>query len=550
MASTNARTSLLRGTSIVASLTLLSRLLGFVRELFVAKLLGATPIADAFFVAFRIPNLLRSFVAEGALTSAFVPVFTTSLKDGLDTAKTTLREVTGFLVLVTSLLSAIGILFAPEIVETMAPGFRDDPEQLKLCIELTRIMIPYIACVSIIAMVSSALNAVQIFGTAAWAQVWMNIVLIAGAYAAFFFAAGHQAYVLAWSVLIGGVTQLATQLPRLRRAGFSIMRPIFRFGSSTRELVWLMLPAIIGGSIYQVSIFTATVLASLIESGAVSWLSYADRIAQLPIGVFSIALASVLLPSLARAHSSDDAGSFQKSLSDSLRFTSFLILPLAGGIFALSLPITKLLFEHGAFTARDAYQTSLALQALALGLWASSCHSMLVRSFIARKDTVTPTLVGLLSFVANILIALSVMGIPETKQSGPLASTLLGLQETLLRFVPFSYHLGHAGIALATSLASYVALFTLAAIATTTKSFNFWTPFLKSSWKSMLATVGMVVVVRYSTSGIGGPLTQFLVGTAVGIVVFFAGLLVLRSTELKESLTVLGRIRRRRSEAK
>lgn len=539
------QSGLLRGTSVVSALTLLSRLLGFVRDLLVARLIGATAIADAYFVAFRIPNLLRSFVAEGALTSAFVPIFTASMKEGLEKAQETLREVTGFLVLLTTILTAVGILFAPQIVGAMAPGFKDDPAQFALCVQLTQVMMPYIMCISIIAMVSSALNAAGIFGTAAWAQVWMNIVLILGAVAAVLFDASDQAFVLSWSVLIGGAVQLITQLPRLRHAGLSIARPAIRFGAATRELLLLMLPAVIGASIYQISIFIATILASLLESGAVSWLFYADRVAQLPVGVFSVALASVLLPSLSRAHSSQDQGAFQKSLVDSLRFTSFLILPLSAGIFALALPISILFFQRGAFSADDARQTSVALQALALGLWASSCHSMLVRTFIARKDTLTPTLIGLATFATNVVMALILMGLPDGTHSGIFAPVLLGLQQFLLSICPFAGDLGHVGLALATTIAAYVSLSLVVLLASRRDRTIPWGPVVTASWKSLIAAAVMTCSVRIVIGYLPGAGLQVGLGTIVGAVVFSLVLLALRSTELAEALALTRQVFRR-----
>ena len=314
---------LLRGTAIVSVLTLLSRLLGFVRDLLIARLLGASLYADAFFVAFRIPNLLRSFVAEGALTSAFVPVFSSSLAKDKQEAFSAFRRVLGFLLMLTILLSSFGILYAPDVVLLLAPGFSEDLGKYQLCITLTKIMLPYIACVSVIAMINAALNSLHIFGASAWAQVTMNGVLIIGALCAMVFEPERATIILAYSVLVGGLVQIVVQITSCLRAGLSL-RPSFNIiRRDVGEVVRLMIPATIGASVYQITIFIATLLASLLPSGSVSWLFYADRIAQFPIGIFSVALASVLLPALSTASANADSDRFRRSLADSLRYTSF-----------------------------------------------------------------------------------------------------------------------------------------------------------------------------------------------------------------------------------
>lgn len=533
---------LLRGTAIVSLLTLLSRFLGFIRDLLVARLLGASFFADAFFVAFRIPNLLRSFVAEGALTSAFTPVFSSSLAQGRQSAKDTMKRVVGFLIVVTACLTLGMVVYAPEVVRIIAPGFQVEQTKFDLCVQLTRMMAPYIVCVSLIAMMNAALSTLKIFGTSAWAQVTMNLVLIAGALLAMPFDMTTAVTVISASVLIGGVVQVLTQIPACHRNGLSLVPSRQILSRDVADVVRLMIPATLGASIYQITIFIGTILASLLPSGSVSWLFYADRVAQFPIGIFSVALASVLLPALSNASAKADDATFSRSITDSLRFTSFFIIPMASGIWALALPITQLLFERGAFDSLSSRNTALALQALCYGLWAASCHSMLVRAFIARRDTVTPSLIGLGSLLVNMACSLILMGPFEvsTTDSG-IAATLASLQRTLLALVPFSADFGHVGLAAASSIAAGVSLL-LVILLFCLKLGRFpWPEFLSSTAKSLTASLVMILVIRATSHLWNSPLLACAVGTILGALSFLLASYLLQSHELRDAVAVVRR---------
>ena len=530
---------LLRGTAIVSVLTLLSRLLGFVRDLLVAKLLGASLFADAFFVAFRIPNLLRSFVAEGALTSAFTPVFSSALTKSKDEARETVRRIIGFLLVITLALTALLVVFAPAIIDLMAPGFRGKGSKFELCVKLTRMMAPYIACVSLIALINAALNALNIFGASAWAQVVMNLVLIVGALLATPFDLTTATVVLALSVLIGGVIQVLFQVPACRRSGLSLKPSARLFSRDVRDVVKLMIPATLGASVYQITIFMSTILSSLLPSGSVSWLFYADRVAQFPIGVFSVALASVLLPALANASAKSDDSAFTRNLSNSLRYTSFCIIPMSVGIAVLSLPITKLLFERGAFDQVSSLKTALALQALCFGLWASSCYSMLARAFIARKDTLTPSLIGIASLMINLIVSLSLMGALKVgSDAGYITRTLGALQIAVTGVFPFSSNLGHVGLAAASSVAA------LASLVFTLWLFRFklgvfpWSDFISATWRSLGASLCMAVVVKLVIGTIQNPVWACVFGMFLGAATFIVASFLVNSRELKEALLV------------
>ncbi len=529
---------LLRGTVITSSLTLLSRALGFVRDLLVARLLGASLFADVFFVAFRIPNLLRSFLAEGALTSAFVPVFTGSLAKGHEEAQATFSRLTGFLISITIPLSILGVLFTPEIVRLIAPGFAQDQEKFELCVLLTQIMFPYIACVSLIAMINSALNSLQIFGASAWAQVFMNITLIGGALCALPFEPKVATLLLAVSVIIGGIVQIIAQLPACSRAKLSI-RPSFAiFSRDVKETVGLMLPATLGASVYQVTIFLSTILASTLPDGSVSWLFYADRITQFPIGIFSIALASVLLPALAHASAQDDSALFKRNLSNSLRFTNFVIIPMAAGLWALALPITQVLFERGAFTHDSSIRTAQAIKALAFGLWATSCHSMITRAFIAKKDTKTPTLIGLCSLVVGVVTSLILMG-PLPSEQGVFLQTLSWVQGSLCSVSGLSAHFGHVGLAASSSIAAAASLILVVSFFCARIGDFPWHTFITSMSRSVCAAFGMVAAIYGLQLLDFTPLTNCIISILGGVVAYALASLALQSAELLEGVTVL-----------
>lgn len=531
---------LLRGTAIVSLLTLFSRVLGFVRDLLVARLLGASLFADAFFVAFRIPNLLRSFVAEGALTSAFVPTFSTSLCRGKEQAAATFRRIGGFLLVITIPMCLLGVIYAPEVIRLIAPGFASEPEKFELCVLLTRIMMPYIACVSVIAMINSALNALAIFGASAWAQMVMNLVLIAGAVIALPFDPRTTTTILAVSVLIGGVIQILAQLPAVRRGGLSL-RPSLELGhKDVREVLRLMIPATIGASVYQITIFIATLLASLLAEGSVSWLFYADRVAQFPLGIFSIALASVLLPALSNASAADDHDAFRGGLSNSLRYTSFIIIPMACGIWALALPTTELLFERGAFSRHSSLMTARALEALAFGLWATSCHSMIVRAFIARKDTVTPTLIGVGSLVINVIAALLLMG-PIVPHGDLLSDSVARAQGALYSLIPWRTNLGHVGLAAASSISAFCSLIVVLALFTFRIGGFPWRDFLTSTVRSVLASAIMVGCVAWIVSRGFSAAATVVAGLAVAVPVYILVSATLFSPELRETARVIRR---------
>jgi putative peptidoglycan lipid II flippase len=539
MTSNRASTTVIRGTAIVGGLTLLSRMLGMFRDLLFASLFGASAIADAFFVAFRIPNILRSFVAEGALTSAFVPVFSTDLRKNDEQAQQTLESVTSLLCCITAVLTILGVALAPFWVTLFAPGFARDSEQQQMCVWLLRIMMPYIMFVSLVAMLNGALNTLKVFGAAAMAQVVMNIVLIAGAGIAFFTSDSERAFTIAIAVIIGGLMQVLVQIPALKRGGFQFRFSTKLITSSTREILWLMAPAIVGAAIYQLSMLANTILASLLETGSVSWLFYADRLAQLPIGIFSVALASVLLPTLSNAMASDNTEEFRSNFINALRYTSFVIIPTAFGLAALAPALVSVLFERGAFGATSTAKTALAVQMLCIGLWGVSCHSMTVRAFIARKDTRTPTIFGALTLILSICCALLFMGPISVIPDQPITVVIHALQSGPLSIFP-STSLGHAGLALATGLATTISFLALALALSQRIPELDWLPFLRCSARSLIAGSVMYAVVIQVIATLS-PAMQLIVGIPCGALTYSILSFLTKSSELQETFALLVR---------
>lgn len=427
--------SLLRNFATVGGATLSSRVLGFGRDIMMAAALGTGPVADAFVVAFRFPNLFRRLFAEGAFNSAFIPLFARSLEgEGTDAerraaAKDFAQEAMAGLLTVLTLVCALAMIVMPLLMFVLAPGFIEDPEKFDLTVLLTRITMPYLALVSILALMSGVLNGLGRFAAAAFAPVMLNVVLIAvlALILAQGLAGAPDAGVwLAVGVLIGGVAQLVLVIVDLKRTGFSLKITRPRWSERMKRLVDLGIPGVIAGGITQINIVVGTMIASM-QAGAVSLLYYADRLYQLPLGVVGIAIGVVLLPELSRRLKAGDEAGVKVAKARSLEFSMLLTLPAAIALAAIPLPLVSVLFERGAFGEEARIGTAAALQAFAIGLPSFVLIKVFSPAFFAREDTKTPMKVAGLSVVVNIV--------------------------TSLTLFPF---LGHVGIALATSLAGWV----------------------------------------------------------------------------------------------
>ena len=420
----------------VGGLTMASRVLGFLRDILIAAVLGTGMIADAFVVAFRMPNLFRRLFAEGAFNAAFVPLFAKRLEaDGSASARAFAEEAFAGLFAVLLLVTAIAQIAMPWLVLGLAPGFASEPEKLDLATALTRIAFPYLLCMSLVALLSGLLNSLHRYMAAAAAPIVLNGVLVA--VMGFAHWRGYHddpaaGYLLVWGVTAAGVLQLAMLWFAARRAGYALRLRLPRMTDGVHRLVTLGIPGVIAGGITQINIVVGTIVASL-EAGAVSYLYYADRLYQLPLGIVGVAIGVVLLPDLSRHLGAGNRAAAMDSQNRSMELALLLTLPAAVALFVAAEPIIRVLFERGAFTTLDTEATAWALAAFAAGLPAFVLIKVLQPGFFANEDTRTPM------HFAGVNLVLNAVG-----------SLALFFAFKAAGFMP------HVGIALATSIAAWV----------------------------------------------------------------------------------------------
>jgi putative peptidoglycan lipid II flippase len=392
----------LRSTTLVGSMTLISRVTGLVRDMVYSQMFGAGTMMDAFLVAFKIPNFLRRLTAEGAFSQAFVPVISEyRVRRSHEEVRDLVGGVTGTLGVVLFVFSVIGVLAAPVLIYLFAPGFRSDGDRFDQAVEMLRFTFPYLMFISLTALGSGVLNSYGRFGVPAFNSTLMNLVMI-------LFAVGIAPYfpnpglVLAIGVFVSGIAQLVAQYPALAKLGL-LVRPRWGWNhEGVRRIGRLMLPGIFGSSVAQVSLLLDTVIASFLATGSIAWMYYADRLVEFPMGVFAIALATVILPGLSAHHAAQSAERFQATLDWALRLTFVIALPAAVGLFVLAGPLTATIFGYGEFNARDVAMSSYALMAYAFGLMGFSLVKVLAPGYFARQDTKTPVKVGMISLSANM----------------------------------------------------------------------------------------------------------------------------------------------------
>ncbi|MFQ5642384.1 MAG: murein biosynthesis integral membrane protein MurJ [Thiogranum sp.] len=424
---------LVKSTVTVGAMTLISRVLGLVRDMVFARF-GVDAGMDAFFVAFKIPNFMRRLFAEGAFAQAFVPVLS-EYKTQREHAevRALVDRVAGTLAGVLGLLVLAGVLASPAVVLLFAPGFWSDPLKFDLTAYMLRFTFPYLLFMALVAFAAGILNSYGRFAAAAFAPVWLNVVLIG---VALLVAPGLEQPVVAlsWGVLAAGFVQLAFLLPALRRIQL-LPRPRWRpRDPGVRKIMKLMVPGIIGSSVSQINLLFDTLLASFLITGSVSWLYYADRLVEFPLGIFGIALATVILPVLSRAHASGSSESFSRTVDAGLRWVLIIGLPAAVGLIILSRPAVSTLFQYGEFGQQDVDMAGLALVAYGLGLPGFMLVKVLAPAFFARQDTRTPVKIAIRAMLSNMVM------------------NVLFVVPLVLLNVPGA----HAGLALATSLASYL----------------------------------------------------------------------------------------------
>ena len=393
--------SLLRALATVSGMTLLSRILGFVRDFVIARSFGAGLATDAFVVAFRLPNLLRRLFAEGAFSQAFVPLLGEyRTRRGEAETKHLVDRTASALLLAVLLISLVGSLGAPILIYVSAPGFSADADKFALTVQLTRIMFPYILFMSLVALSAGILNTWSHFAVPAFTPVMLNLAMIGGAlFWAPLFARPIDA--LAWSVFVGGALQLAIQIPALKRIGMLPRFDLALKDEGVRRILKLMGPAVLGVSVAQISFLINTIFASFLPSGSVSWLYYADRLMEFPAGLLGAALGTILLPSLTRTHAENNPAAFSALLDWGLRVTLLLTLPAAVALGMLAVPLISTLFQHGAFAASDVTQTRAPLVAYSVGLVGMILVKILAPGYYARQNIKTPVKIAVTTLVAT-----------------------------------------------------------------------------------------------------------------------------------------------------
>lgn len=399
--------NLLKALATVSGFTLLSRITGFIRDLLIARAFGAGMMTDAFFVAFKLPNLLRRLFAEGAFSQAFVPILAEyKNKNGEEATKKLVSQVASLLTLVLLGVAILGILGAPVLVYVSAPGFAGEPAKFDLTVLLTRITFPYIAFMSLVALAAGVLNTWSRFSIPAFTPVLLNVAMILAAtvLAKYF---DPPVLALAWGVLLGGALQLSLQVPALLGIGM-LPRPALDFSDpGVRRILILMGPATLGVSVAQISLLINTIFASFLDTGSVSWLYYADRLMEFPAGMLGVALGTILLPSLAKHYNDQSPDEYSRLLDWGLRLTVMLALPAAAALAVLAVPLISTLFLYGEFTEADLWKTRQALIAYSIGLLGLILVKVLAPGFYARQNIRTPVKVGIFTLVATQMMNLA-----------------------------------------------------------------------------------------------------------------------------------------------
>ena len=512
-----------KAAGLIGVATFSSRILGFIRDMVLARLFGATPAADAFFVAYRIPNLLRELFAEGSMSAAFIPVFTEyhTVRTRREAWEFASAMFTTLLTIVTA-LTVIGIVAAPGIVWLLAPGFHDDPEKLALTTWLARMMFPYLLFISLAALAMGVLNSLRAFAAPALSPVLFNVFII-GCALLLSPALSEPIYGVAVGVVAGGAAQFAMQLPGLARRG---MLFTFRFQPShpgVKRVGGLIVPSLLGLSVTQVNITISTILASFFAGGP-TYLFYGMRLIQFPLGIFGVALATAILPTLSSQAARGAFDEMRSTLGFGVRMIVFIIVPAMVGLILLRLPIVHLFFEHGTFTAADTAATALAVLCYAVGLWAFAAVRIIVAAFYSLHDTKTPAWTAVAAVTANLVLSLILMG-----------------------------PLRHAGLALATALSGMVNAVVLIALLNRRLGGVEWAFVARSAGRVVLATLSVVLVCVW-VSGLevwtrpGGwtaKSVMLIVGIGLSVTGYVGSHALMRSEELDVLLALVQRKARR-----
>lgn len=511
-------TRVARAAGIVGSLTMVSRVFGLLRDTVIAAIFGATWVTDVFWIAFRIPYTLSRLLGEGSLTVSFVPVFTEYLqKKTKEEALELINNVFTLLSTILVVVSILGIIFSPFIVGLIGYGFVEEPDHFALAVFLNRLMFPYIVAVSLVALCMGILNSFRHFTAPALSPVLLNISMIMAALLLRpLFAEPITA--LAAGVLIGGVLQLSLQWPFLRKYGVKLK---FRFNihdPGVKKISVLMIPAILSAGVATLNVFVGSSLASRLPGGSVTYLFYADRIMELPLGVFAIAIGTATLPSFSRHVAAGNMDELKSSISFSMRLILFLTIPSMFALMTLNLPIISVLFQRGAFDVQAAIYTSEALFCYALSLWAYSVVRVLISSFYSLQDSRWPMKAAIITMIVNVVVSLALM-----------------------------YPLKHNGLALANSVAAAFYVLTLSFVLKRKIGKFLDRSFYMSVLKIILSSavmVGAIMLIDYfmpwnTYAGFKERLIYLMVSVFAGAGIFFLCAYLLKSPEMHSFVNIL-----------
>jgi putative peptidoglycan lipid II flippase len=467
--------ALIRSIATVGGYTMISRVLGFVRDILIAASLGAGPVADAFFVAFKLPNFFRRLFAEGAFNAAFVPLFARHMSEGgADAARRFAEEVMSVFVVFLMLFVAGLQIAMPWLMHGFAPGFADDPYRFDLAVSLSQVTFPYLLFISLVSQLGGILNGLGRFAAAAATPIILNLCLIAAllGLGSVLETPGHA---LAWGVAAAGAAQFVWLVVACQRAEFPLRLQAPKLTPRVKRLLILMLPGAIGAGVVQINLLIDVVIASLLPSGSVSFLYYADRVNQLPLGVIGVAVGTALLPMLSRQLRAGDEEEAASSLNRAMEFALLMTIPAAAALMIIPYPVIAVLFERGAFGSPETGATAAALAAYALGLPAYVLIKVLGPGFFAREDTVTPVKIAAGCVVINLVLNLLLMG--------PLV---------------------HVGIALATAISAWINAGLLMFVLRRRGHFRSDLRLRKAIPRVLLASAAMAAAIRFSMDGLAG----------------------------------------------
>jgi len=505
--------ALIRSIATVGSMTLISRILGFVRDVAMAWVLGAGWMADVFFVAFKLPNLFRRLFAEGAFNLAFVPIFAAKLegKDETDPKIFAAQAQSGLLA-VLLIFTVLVELVMPWVVMVIAPGFVDEPEKFSLAVDLVRITFPYLIFISAVSLLAGILNSLGKFWAAAASPILLNICLISAVFGLTPLLQS-PAHALSWGVALAGVVQLLWMVFHARKAGWlpPLVRPVL--SDDVKRLLKRIAPVAVGAGVYQISLLIDTVIASMLASGSISYLFYADRLVQLPLGVVGVAVGTALLPMLSRQIAANDHNGALESQNRSLEFALLLTVPAAAALIVLPDTLIQVLFQRGEFTPIATHKTALALMVFACGLPAFVMVKAMAPGFFAREDMSTPIKIGAICVAVNIAVAVSLME--------PLA---------------------HVGLAVATVVSQWLNAILLTVVLIRRKHFRFDARLKKRTPRIVMASLFMAMIVMALQSvfieTLDGPLVNRILAITVivsgGMVAYGIACLVFGATTLKD----------------